>query len=511
MDIWLNSFTTLSMPDERIEVANWFVKVMQHAIKRVDKYLNLIDDAEQIAGEQVMTAERMEDLFNDLYETDYNVADSSVVNMLPWTSISPLLCSALEDVKKNPNELILRHLSHITILTLHCQVVPGTLIHLAKSVEGLPAKKYLMSWLAHETPKSIKKGFPVDNIVSKFSKALLSTEAIEIDTIFQGNRKVEFNYEEKKISLSHELCEYEVAVLLRMTLFYLTQFMPRDELTKEKFEKYKTSIITLLNIAKDVGGVEDSTFIGECSQTIFFNPAVLQFFSPFCKAKSMVEKIVTTGLLDICRVAIDLNDETMVKKLFLPYKNKLMMQLRSVIRKCKDGGKMKNSLSLIEFIEVLRPGIEDVVEVLGSVMELPKESFLADDKNSLAIWGVVVPKLIALLADKEKYPTESKMLDPNFVKKVVSYLTQLKINHKLVLDEWETSLQKYLECYPHNIAGVTGRKFFFLYIIVVTLPLLITLILFIYFVNCYYISFLLQTKYIYYKKISPPPCQESRG
>lgn len=462
MDIWVNSFTIFDDPDERLKVANWFVKVIQHAIKHTDKYLDIIGEAEEVAGEQVYSADRLEEIFNDLYERDSGCRESRVVKMLPWVSITPLLCRALENLKKNPDDSVSKLLSYIAVLTLHCQAAPGTLIHLTKNVSNLTAKEYLTSWLENETPTTVKTSLGSASIVSRLSKRLLADETLDIEKCFTGEKSVEFEHRGKKRNFSHDLSEYDVGSSLRMTLFYLTQLMQREVLTQEQFDKYESCIVALLHIAKNLRGNEDFTFLEKCFRTIFMHPVILQYFSPFCKSKNIVESIVTRGLLHICQALVDLNEKSDLTEIFRPFKNKLISQLRSGANKCKNGGKVKNALSLMEFIEILRPSTKDIVDILKTVIELPKESFLEEDKVSLSIWGSIVAKLVELVSRKNNriVQLEDQTMDANFVKKFTSYLTQLKLsNHKVQLDSWEDSLKKYLKSYPHNIAGVDRRAF----------------------------------------------------
>lgn len=67
IEIWINAIISLGDSEERTEIANWIVKIVKRALKRIETYVDLIHEAEQNNGEPVISAKRMEDIFAGKY------------------------------------------------------------------------------------------------------------------------------------------------------------------------------------------------------------------------------------------------------------------------------------------------------------------------------------------------------------------------------------------------------------------------------------------------------------
>ncbi|XP_043270889.1 nucleolar pre-ribosomal-associated protein 1 [Venturia canescens] len=468
IDFWIENLADLKSQDEKNLVAHWFVKVVEMAITKTDEYLELVVEAETDAvdgkGFAEEAAKRMQDFFDDLRDKDGDISQPRIKNIASAIAICPIVFSAIENAQKICDPVISKYLSLVMIEILHCQVDPGTLVRLARNLEQFSAKEYLNSWLPEQKPTSMKKEISAGFFSRRtLSKALLKDDDGEtigmtsISNIFQGSvRKTEFLYQGEEIVLFHDFDQYEIYILFRMTLYYLSQFIQRGQFSEKKFDSHKSCLIALLHMAKSL----DTNLLDKCCKLIFAHPTIFQHFSPYYRSKNNAAIIVTAGLVDIFQTAIDINDSESLPTLFLPYKNKLIAQLSSAVKKAKDGKKVKSWMFVIEFIEILRPMANDVVQLLTRIIDLPQSNFLAE-KTGFTIWTDLVPKLIEILTMRKNCHSSgsSSIIKPNIVKKIMSRLIQLKTYPNIRLDSWESNLQRYLEHYPQCIAGIDGHAF----------------------------------------------------
>ncbi|XP_015600464.1 nucleolar pre-ribosomal-associated protein 1 [Cephus cinctus] len=453
--VWIENFSSLHDANEKLEVANWLVKIIKSVLKHTNKYINQITKAEEIAGEQILSADRIADIFEELASKDAESDNIHSANLQSITLIPPILCAALENLKKNPNEVLLRYISYVTVNTLHYQVAPGTLVHLAQYTDELPARKYLLSWVQDGIPIPIKKHLAPKVVISKLSKVLLGDSNIDVKDIFIGDRKIAFTYNNENVEFTHSLNEYEVLSLLRMTLFYFTQFLQRGNFTAEQNSNYSLVIVSLLHIAKDLSNAENSCFIKECTRWIFTHPVILQYFSPLCKKKQELQKNFTRKFLDILEISVRLNEKHEIAELLLPFKEKTLVQLETAIKKYQNDSKVKNSSMVMEFIRMLQLNIKDIIRLFTIILKLPQENLLSQDKMSLSMWGIIIPNLLEISSKLRGCVErgESLTLDKNIIEKISSALAYL-CRSDVDVSAWEISLHKYLLNYPHNIAGI---------------------------------------------------------
>ncbi|XP_063974983.1 uncharacterized protein LOC135161387 [Diachasmimorpha longicaudata] len=426
MDIWLNSIKLIKNSRERVGVTQWLVKMISKAVKHPSKYQKIIDE---IQGAQ---------------ETTKNDNDVSKL-IQPTTNIPLILSTCYESLRKKWNETPGKFVGFITMLTLHYQLSPRTLICLNEGIQGEEIE-YLKSWAEGETPEPLRRTL-WNNVFEKFSSILLSTEEIhEIDKVLDDKNSCNSNY--------------EILNLLKMTVFYLTQGIQRKKLNQQQFDRYEYAIIALLTFCKRNYGIScDANCAIECSTHILTHPILVDSFNPIPEGKSETDRIVTTGLVNIFEKIIDVNDKSVVPNLFLFLKNKLISQLEKVLRKCAGGWTLKTTLCLVKFIEIFQLSSSDLLGLVKSLTNLPKGSFASKDKKRLSIWGEVAPKVLELLSqrlqleDITESPEETQLFHKLCIQ--MTYLKYTGINVEI----WENSLHKFLTIFPHHIVIVDHKIF----------------------------------------------------
>lgn len=63
IDIWINSCFALNTSEERIELANWLVKIIRKTTKHAATYIQVVTKAEEMGGEQLYSRTTIEDIF----------------------------------------------------------------------------------------------------------------------------------------------------------------------------------------------------------------------------------------------------------------------------------------------------------------------------------------------------------------------------------------------------------------------------------------------------------------
>ncbi|KAK0098874.1 hypothetical protein PV326_000809 [Microctonus aethiopoides] len=444
VEIWINSFRLLNNNDI-VDVAKWFVKILQRSIKHTDKYMNQIREFEKK---------------NLVDECDSINFDTKMMNIQPSQSIPLSFCAAIDDFKSISNENVSNYLSFVAILTLHCQINPGPLINLTENIETLP-NKYLSSWNT-KNGMNITKPFNKDDLIRKYSKVLLTNKEIKWENLFSGDEKLEINFNNENKILNYSLNNYEILMLLRITLFYLTQSLRQKNMDNGQFQRYKVSIFVLLHI---VIKTEDKKLIEEFLRLLFTNPILLQYFSPLPteNTNNPLELMITNEFVfEIAQTIVEKiqRDDLSISKIFFPFKQKYLLHMQRSIDKSMNGWRHNDTISLDKFIEVFQLNLCDLLNLLNRILDLPNKIILSVDKNYLSSWGKIIPKLIDLLLETNEKQEREK--NSALTKKILNHLSQLLIKSKANLDDWFKAMEKYLKKYPHNI-GIIDAKLFKLF------------------------------------------------
>ncbi|XP_015514342.2 nucleolar pre-ribosomal-associated protein 1 [Neodiprion lecontei] len=462
-DIWINSSLGLKSAEERSEIAVWLVEVIRKTTKNANKYIEWITKAEEVVGEQLYSSTTIEDIFADLSERDIEIDRNKTARLLPSVSISPLLPAAFESVINDGRNLLLQYLSRVTIHTLHCQVTPNTLIHLAQDVQELASLSYLSSWIPNSEHAYVKKPFSSKSLITKISKALITDSKIKVNKIFHGSRKVVFKVVDEEFSLEHSMSHEELLALFRLTVFYFTRLIQEEKFTDELIHNVKVLLISLLHIAMDIENTTEGSdnLSEECCKWIFTHPIILQFFSPLYKRKNLVGKYITEMTVQVSLAVIDLFGEQKISDMIVPFKEKFMTKLLSAAKKCRSDERVKDSSSVIQLVEILQLNINYIVEILEVLIELEVDKLLSTDKNHLSMWGLLIPKLLTITATKRNIDsnTQPVSLEKSMIEKICQRTIQLSLCKIKDLDLWIDSLLSHLERFPHNIA-VIDKNFF---------------------------------------------------
>ncbi|CAL7951618.1 unnamed protein product [Xylocopa violacea] len=458
LDIWINGFINL---DDRKKVTKWFIRMTKEAVQNVERYVNDIIEAEEIINQEVVHIDKLESIFNELTNKPSiheNLESNNTLPMQRFTAISPLLCCILHKLKEDLHSSILCYMSYVLIHTLHYQVTPESLIHFIKDIQDIPVKDYLLSWLEGSKSIDMRKVIPSMTLMCKLNAMFLSDSQLQMNEIFNGDNTVTFRYNEKDITIHHSLSAFEIIYLFKMTIFYFTQFIKKDILTRVQYENYQVILISLLYLAND--SVDNSSLVQECVKHIFTHPTILYYFSPFHqKSKDVAKSMLTFTIADVCNVAADLCKECSIQNFFVHFKNKLFTKLCKMMDEKKKSEKINNIDTIIILLELLRLTSKDVVHLLKRLVKLEHNMFILNDEKNLSIYGHIVPKLLKIMNSNEMKPERNVFfdLDAEFIRGICSHLLFLKSNLVSNLEIWETALHEYLSNFSFNITGIDAN------------------------------------------------------
>lgn len=293
-------------------------------------------------------------------------------------------------------------------------------------------------------------------VMNSVKEALLSTTKIQINRIFTGEYNIAFKLENENIQFNYSLTKNQLFILLRMSLFHLLQFVENGTLTDENNQNCRIIIISLLHIINNDLSNEIE-FLKECINSIFTNPLILRYFLPiYRKKKNPIEEMFMETFYKICETLKDFNQDFRNILTIHLYKEKFINLLKLNVEKCKNREKTKEILRG-EFLRILPFNDKEIVELIGIIMELPKEKFVSLDKFS--IWGNTIANLITCLVENE---ISFGTINVDILKKLFTTLSELK---KMKIDTitWDESLFKYLQRFPHNIGDIDKSLYLKLY------------------------------------------------
>lgn len=416
---------------------------------------------ELINSDKKETDEEIDTLFNNFSKKNVNSC-----RMQACTAVSPLLYCALEKIKKDCTTTNVAYLSYVTVHTLHYQVVPELLIHIARDLTDLPVYKYLQSWTSKKQPISLKNKLPSLRLLHKLSNTLLADskmDLIEFSKLFNDGHLTHcFKYNDKEVTIKHSLSLYDVQTLLRMTVFYLVQLAQSKVLRQTQNENCKLILAFLLSIPQSVElSQENVAILEENARCIFTHPILLHYFSPFCGeiSKDSVEYMITETILKVCESVLHLykKHDVGTYDIFFAFRDKFLTQLRNIIERNPLKVCSNNYDIAVDLLKILQLEAKDIASLLCVLMKLEKIVFISSDKENLSIFGHIVPVLLDEYCSKESSLHDT--LNEQFVEKLclhLVYLKSSKINH---VGRWEQALAKYLSIFPHNISGVSTNTF----------------------------------------------------
>lgn len=395
--------------------------------------------------------------------------------MQACTSVSPLLCCALDKAsKKDCSATIVAYVSYVLVHTLHHQVAPDLLIHLASGSNSLPVHKYLQGWSSSkdQQPIAVKHNkLKFLKLLHRISSALLADS--ELDTAEVFSRKsgdncstCHFKYGNKEIVINHSLSVHEVRALSTMTVFYLTQLAQRGSLKDVQNENCRLMLVSLLNIAQSIHEENTKGFmmVEENARHFFTHPILLRCFSPFSEeaSRDSVEDMITKTILEICETVAYLHERTnngrrIIHDTFLAFREKYFAELRSMIEKGSREACSDNSDIAIALLKTLRLKARDIANLLFALIKLKSATFISKDKRNQSIFGRIVPVLLDMYCDSESRLHQDNILDNLFVKNLSLHLACLKFQKISHMERWEQSLTNYLTIFPRSIPGVKSN------------------------------------------------------
>lgn len=417
---------------------------------------------------KLATFERKEtDPVIDHSSNKFSKENLNFCKMQACTSMSPLLCCAFEKIKTGSySTVILNYLSYVTIHTLHYQIIPDVLVHLAIDSTDLPIYEHLQSWSSNEQPVPLKSKLSCLKLLHKVSNKLLMNSKLNITKLFKlsgDEYSCCFKYSDEEITIKHSLSSHDVKDLLKMTVFYLAQLTQRGILQEIQNENCKMLLISLLNIARSINQNSMEIF-EENTKCIFTHPILLQYFSPFCREalKDSIKDMITRTILELCEVVMSFfekQDDSKAYSIFFGFRNKFLAQLRSIIEKVSSEACSNNYD--IALLKVLQLRADDITSLLIALMKLEKIAFISNDKRNLSIFGYIVPLLLDMYCSEESKSqfTQCNTLNEQFVERLSLHLVYLKSNKIQCVERWEQALAKYLSIFPHSIAGISTDTF----------------------------------------------------
>ncbi|KAG8148301.1 nucleolar pre-ribosomal-associated protein [Chelonus insularis] len=429
IDIWINCLSYFEN-EQKNAVARWLVKMFRYSVKNKDEF------------------------FKNNKKNKNENEESAISKIKEENSIPDILHIALDYLKNHTNENGSIYMSYVIVLTLHYQKNPVELENLIEDMYGLP-NKYISSWI-EGIPVSLKKYFP-QNIISNYSKLLLSKDTIKFEKLFNGDKLVSFDYGDQKIEFRHQLTVFEASNILQMTLFYLIQFMKKKQLHQELLERFKKTIITFLNIAKSLDEatkIEDLNVLTKFLSMIFNNIMTLKYFSVIVNDNSY--EILTASYVDIIKTAVSINNTNRMEDVLFLFKNKFVFELNLLISTTNLRPKLSSYAA--ELIETFALSNEDIFNLLEKIVNLPVDCFISN-KTSLSSWGIIIPKLIKLLTTSITMDCKKEKLTKN-VQSVINHLVEMKTKQKIKLIEtWEISLTTFFHKYSEYIFVIDDKQF----------------------------------------------------
>ncbi|XP_011143515.1 uncharacterized protein LOC105185594 isoform X1 [Harpegnathos saltator] len=416
---------------------------------------------EQLANLDVEEIKMTDNYFNKLHKEDFRS-----FRMQTCTSVSPLLCCALQKVNEDSPVVVVTYLSYVMVHSLHHQVVPELLIHMTTDVPNLSVYKYLQSWLSNSHPVFLKTKLPSLKVFRKVSNMLLTDTKLDIaefSKLFNnGLLSCCFKYGDKEIIIKHSLSLYDIRMLLKMTMFYLTQLIQREIMRYDQNEKCRFMLICLLNIAQSMDQ-ENSLIVEESVKCIFTHPILLHYFSPFWEEtlKNSMKGMTTETILEICKVVQNKYDDTRLYYIFTAFRDKFLAQLKNIIEKKPPNSSNNNYDIIVEFLRILQLRTQDMANLLLALIKQQKTAFISNDKQNLSMFGYTVPVLLDISRSKESisYLDQNNVLDDQFVARLSLHLVHLKSKKIDHVDKWEQALAEYLSTFPSNIASFNKSTF----------------------------------------------------
>lgn len=406
---------------------------------------------------------------NGTIDTVFNSSKEHInpCRMQACTAVSPLLCCALQKLRKERKEknlTVLAYLSYIMVHTLHYQVVPDLLVHMAKDLTSLPVCKYLQSWSSHK-PIFLKDKLSSLRLLHKLSGVLLTdskVDLMEFSKLFNDGHSIyRFKYGDKEVVVKHSLSSYDIRTLLKMTVFYLAQLAQLKILRRTQNENCKLALAFLLNIPRPVEpNQENVAVLEENARCIFTHPVLLHYFSPLCgEASEDSEYMITETILKVCESVLHLyeEDDTETCDVFFAFRDKFLAQLRSIIEKNSIEACSNNYDIAIDLLKVLQLRAKDVASLLRALMKLEKIAFISSDRENLSIFGHIVPLLLDMYCSKESRLRGT--LDEQFVERLTLHLIHMKSSKVKHVGRWERALAKYLSIIPHHVPDVSSNTF----------------------------------------------------
>lgn len=408
---------------------------------------------------------------NGMIDNNSGEENVSSRRMQACTAVSPLLCCALRKLRKEKKEknlttAISAYLSYVTVHTLHHQVVPDLLVHMAKDLASLPVCKYLQSWSSSK-PIFLKNKLSSLRSLHKLSGVLMidsKMDLVEFSKLFNDGHSTHcFKYGDKEVTIKHSLSSYDIRTLLKMTVFYLAQLAQSKILRQNQNENCKLVLAFLLNIPQTVELNEvNVAILEENARCIFTHPVLLHYFSPFCgeTSEDSVEYMITETVLKVCESVLHLykeRDGAETCDIFFAFRDKFLAQLRGIIEKNSLEARGDNYDIAIELLKILQLRAKDIARLLCALMKLEKTAFISSNKESLSVFGHVVPVLLdTYCGEKSRLPDA---LSEQFVEKFSLHLVYLKSSKTKGVGRWEEALARYLSVSPHNVSGVSSNTF----------------------------------------------------
>ncbi|XP_058796890.1 nucleolar pre-ribosomal-associated protein 1 [Phymastichus coffea] len=453
VEIFVNVITHFNSPEHKLEIANWITKIIKRVSKHTEKYMSVKYNNEKNTKDDLLENTKQEDIFTTLNEKNIKNV-KFLVPILPANSLSLLVYGAVENYRENSSQTIANYLSYVLTYILHCQISPKALISLTEELV-IPFQKYVTRWKENQPSTLSKKLFNSKNVFSVFNKILLNCDVYEIK-IAESKLCIQCG----DITNEYQLTSFEVKALFRMVIFYLVQLSKENNKESQNFVMYTNILLVLLKIAENMKSTGTDTTKG-CIKYIFNHPILLHNFQPIFTDSNSTKFKITTLIIEVLKSFTCFENKFSTSKVFYPYQEKLITQIKSFIRKHKDSEVESDLRIHLEVISLLRLSKETIVDLISNVMVLEKEKFITTDNCELSIWGIIIPELIKQLSSKPVLNRSEFIitLSDQLFNKLIIYTIALKRLCQKEISILENSLYEYLLKFPHSIFIIDGNIF----------------------------------------------------
>ncbi|XP_039277259.1 uncharacterized protein LOC111053536 isoform X2 [Nilaparvata lugens] len=427
LEIWLHCLQSFA---NESSVKNFFLKVIRQTIKNIGSYFKCLVEVHDavVATSQGKSTSTIDEVM-EMLENDLSVEERCHSLVKHSQNISPLIPAMLDFMNskkqsKHIDSLVMDLSSSVLIYLLHFQDYPEKLDLLVKKFSNQNESEvndYIATWS--------------DGDIKSCAFPSLSSVPNSIDSklakIFQNPEK-----SSKMVKKVFEYLEKEkinTVLLLRSTLFYITQFHRHGILTSDLLD-------TSLEIMKRLTCCSTSSqALSSVITSAIIHPIIVNGFLP---SKSNADINFSNILIHFIDVANNtISDRNLLKDMLSPCIDKMVKHLLTMLKKKKEL-KKKEIILLLSLIESLPLSADEIKIILNKMVMTEERNYILDN------WIVIESSLL------KKCEEKSIILSDEIVSFVVAQL----MDEREDINELHSSFLKYIKRFPHYLENISDGE-----------------------------------------------------